>query len=375
MSSWHTQNTYFFLFNVGRGFCSLIRLPIGTGILYDIGKSSEFNPLEFIEENILPKLTHQNFKLDQIIFSHPHVDHIASIDYLKKRWENTFYPRLLTCPHDKEPLEGYEDERINWDRVNNPTTDFATNVIEIYKSLYEERDLPLQTIRYEGSRYIPNLEYGIFYVRPPICEELFPKDDQKYTNSTSLVLWYRHGNNTLLLPGDITPEALETILNEEEGIEKRFSLLQKSKMDEHPDWHKRTSDQPSLKSLLEEHGLSILVAPHHGLESGFSEDLYETIKGGKPDLVLISEKRHTGQNDGQVASKYQSSEGANGLIVNIEKVNDSGETYIEEEERYSLSTRNNHHILVVFKSSGKPEVYARKDPEGLIEIIESNYES
>ena len=253
MSSWHTQNTYFFLFNVGRGFCSLIRLPIGTGILYDIGKSSEFNPLEFIEENILPKLTHQKFKLDQVIFSHPHVDHIASIDYLKKRWEDTFYPRLLTCPHDKEPLEGYEDERINWDRVNNPTTDFATNVIEIYKSLYEERDLPLQTIRYEGSRYIPNLEYGIFYVRPPICEELFPKDDQKYTNSTSLVLWYRHGNNTLLLPGDITPEALETILNEEEGIEKRLSLLQKSIMDEHPDWHKRTSDQPSLKSLLEEH--------------------------------------------------------------------------------------------------------------------------
>lgn len=369
MTEWHTQNTYFFLFNVGRGLCAFIRLPIGTGILYDIGKSSDFNPLEFIEENILPRLTTQVFNLDQIVLSHPHIDHIAGIDYLNDRWKEPFNPKLITCPHDKEAIDGYEDERINWNRVNNP--EGLTDKIEIYKSLYRERNLPLQTVKYEGHRYIPNLEYGIFYVRPPVCEELFPNDDQKYTNSTSLVLWYRHGNNTLLIPGDITPEALKLLLNEEEGIEKRFSLLQKSEMEKHPDWHIKTSDQPSLKSLLGKYGLSILVAPHHGLESGFSNELYEAIRGNKPDLVLIPEKRHTGQNDGHLASKYQSSKGANGLTVNIEKIDDS----TEEKEKYSLSTMNNHHILVVFKSSGKPKVYARKNAEELIKIINSEYEN
>lgn len=363
---WNSSNTYIFLFNVNRGLSIFIRLPNNKAIIYDVGKS-EFQPLSFIKNHIFYKLKTPK-PIKQIILSHPHLDHIAELKYLKKKW-SLFSPSLLTCPHDKS-----NDEKVNWKRINNPDGEETKKILKIYRRLYEKRCLPLQC-PYPDEQDQYDVEFGLFYIKPPICEKLFPpQKNQEYTNSLSLVFWYRHGKNTILIPGDITPKAMEYLLKEENGVEKRFSILNSKEMRKFENWHKKNLNQPSLKELLK-NGLTILVAPHHGLESGFSKELYEAIKGGKPDLVLISEKRHTGQNDGQVAPNYQLSEGANGLIVNIEKVDNSGKIYTEEEERYSLSTRNNHHILVVFKNSGKPEVYARKDPKKLIKIIESSYES
>ena len=370
MAKWNSQNTYFFLFNVGRGFCSFLRLPLNIGILYDCGKSSQFNPLEFIKNNIISHLSKfRKRNLAQFLMSHPHLDHISGLKYINENLDNTFTPFLLTCPHDKEPIDGYEDERLNWSKVNNPEGDFSKEIITIYKNLYRDRNLPLQTIQYSEDRYIPNLEYGLYYVRPPKCAEIFPNnnpnDNQNYTNSTSLLIWYRHGKNTLLLPGDITPEAMSIILDEKEGLEKRFSKLQKSEAKKNPEWHRKTLDQPSLKELLNKYGLSILVAPHHGLRSSYSKELYSAIKDNKPLLVLISEKRHSGQDDGEVCSIYQSENGAKGLKVKIEE---------KTTKRHSITTRNGHHILVVFKSSGSPKVYAYKEPLRLIEIINKKYE-
>ena len=70
--------------------------------------------------------------------------------------------------------------------------------------------------------------------------------------------------------------------DEKEGIEKRFTRFDRKENETHPEWHIELSDQPSLHQLLSEHGLSILIAPHHGLESGYSEDLLKSIKGKKP---------------------------------------------------------------------------------------------
>ena len=50
----------------------------------------------------------------------------------------------------------------------------SENNIEIYKSLYEGRELPLQTICYKSQKSISNLEYGLYYVRPPVVEEIYP---------------------------------------------------------------------------------------------------------------------------------------------------------------------------------------------------------
>jgi len=161
-----------------------------------------------------------------------------------------------------------------------------------------------------------------------------------------------------LIPGDMNPDTFTHLLEEDEGLEKRYTIFDRSQSVLHPDWHKVTSDQPSLKFLLGSYGLSILVAPHHGLESGFSKDLYRSIKSEKPGLVVISEKRHLSDKDGKVDPFYQSENGAKGQYVYIEG---------KREACYSVSTRNNHHILILFQGTGgNPEVFLEKDPEKLL---------
>ena len=113
-----------------------------------------------------------------------------------------------------------------------------------------------------------------------------------------------------------------------------------------------------MKSLLKNYGLSILVAPHHGLESGFSEDLYLSIKNNKPDLVVVSEKRHKSDIDGEIDDRYQSANGASGLDVTI------GDS---RERKFSVSTRNGHHILISFEGTGGcPKVFLDTDPDKLL---------
>lgn len=175
------------------------------------------------------------------------------------------------------------------------------------------------------------------------------------------MFYLRYGINSILFPGDMTPEGMERILDDGEGVEKRYTLFKPSFVRDHPDWHKETLDQPSLSTLLEEYGLSVLVAPHHALESCFSERLYETIKGGKPQVVIISEKRHTRPQDGTIHATYQSEDGASGLNVWIDGI---------RQKRFSVSTANGHHILITFNGTGIPKVYAEKDPDDLLSYVD-----
>jgi hypothetical protein len=202
------------------------------------------------------------------------------------------------------------------------------------------------------------LEYGLYYVRPPVVDKIFPNNDQKYSNGISLIIFFKHGFHTLLIPGDINPDTLKRLLGEGDGVEKRYTVFDRRQSTLHPTWHEQSTNQPSLKFLLRSYGLSILIAPHHGLESGYSEDLYKAMKDGKPGLVIISEKKHLSDKDGKVDPFYQSSGGAKGQKVSIEG---------KEENRYSISTREGKHILILFQGTGgQPEVFLEKDPKNLL---------
>lgn len=356
---WETSyNTYIFLFNVGRGISIFIRTPLNHGIIYDFGSSDEFSPSDFIKNNILPNLTSYNsYKIAQTIISHPHFDHISDIKCLTipNIMKSPFYAILHTCPHDKSG-----DEKINWERITNP--DEAADEIELYKSIYANRELPLQTIDFKNyNQYFPNCLYGIYYIKPPIVSDLFPYDDQEYSNGISIVLYYYHHPHSILIPGDINPVCIKYILDDKKGVEKRLTLFAKKLYLKHPTWHYETSDQPSLAQLLKKKKLTILIAPHHGLESGYSEDLYKLLNGRRPDIVAISEKRHVNCNDGSISNNYQNNNGANGLQVNI-----NGKV----ETRYSISTVNNQHMLFIFDSSkSSPKIYLNQSPEELLQYL------
>ncbi len=325
-----------------------------------MGAGNEFDPADFIKETFIPLLDpYRKRRIAQAVLSHPHSDHIDQCGVLK---EGTLYPELLTCPNDKGYPDGTESrEKLNWKRIKNPKG--SGDLIDSYKMLFKARELPLRTILFESNRTVPNLEYGVFYVRPPVCEKIHESDDNRYGNSTSLVFYLRHGDHSILLPADMTPEGMEHILEERRGTEKRYTIFDREISEARPNWHRETSDQPSLKSLPEARGLSVLVAPHHGLESGFSSAMYDAMKGGRPGLVVISERRHKKDTDGSIHPTYQSERGASGLTVEVEGK--------EEKNRRTLSTINGNHILVVFSGTGTPKVYAYKDTNKLLSKISS----
>jgi hypothetical protein len=88
--------------------------------------------------------------------------------------------------------------------------------------------------------------------------------------------------------------------------------------------------------------------------------LYDRIKGGKPQLVAISEKRHLSSHDGKIHSAYHGEAGSCGLNVSVDGM---------WEKRNSISTANGHHILIVLNGTGVPKVFADKDPKELLRII------
>lgn len=336
--TWGTDlKSYVWIFPVGRGNAAFVRSALNQGFILDMGGGDLIDVAAMIEA-VTPKLEKYKKKpVAQVVLSHPHADHISQCGKLVDN--DKLDTNLLTCPHDKEETP---EERLNWDRLDD------NEITRTYRGLYERRSLPLQTILFESSRSVPNLEYGVYYVRPPVCEELHESDDNKYGNATSIVFYYRHGVHTVLFPGDITPEAMRHILNEDEGAEKRYTLFSTSAVEEHPTWHEETGDQPSLWSLLNDRGLTALVAPHHGLESCFSEDLYAAMKGGKPALAVLSERRKAHEGDGQTDARYQCEDGASGLMVNA-----AGDYKL----RRSVSTKDGKHILIVFSGTGAPKVY------------------
>jgi hypothetical protein len=350
----NSLDTHIWIFSVGRGTAAFVRTGLNHGFIIDMANSDEFSPAEFIKETFVNKLTkYKEFRIAQAVLSHPHRDHIQQCEYLRDG--KSLHPKLLTCPNDRQP-----GEEVAWNRISDNREGFA-DLLQTYRDLFKKREPPLQTIQYETNRSLPSaLEYGLYYLRPSICAALHPKDDNQYGNALSIMLYLRHGVNTILFPGDITPEGMKRVLDNGHGVEKRFTRFEPSFSRSYPDSHQKTSNQIGLRKLLEDYGLSVLVAPHHGLESCFSSELYDSMKNKKPQLVAISEKRHTSPQDGKIHATYQGEDGASGLYVSIDG---------EREKRDSVSTANGHHILIVFNGTGVPRVYAEKNPEDLLKIL------
>lgn len=351
----NSAETHIWIFNVGRGNAAFVRTGLNHGFIIDMAYSDEFSPAAFIKDTFSKKLSkYKDFRISQAVLSHPHRDHIQECEHLSNG--KPLHPQLLTCPNDRQP-----GEEIDWDRITDDR-EGSTELLQTYRDLFKKRKPPLQTILYESNtRLASTLEYGLYYLRPPVCNELHPDDDNEYGNATSIMFYLRHGVNTILFPGDMTPEGMGRILDDGEGTEKRFTIFEPNFTERHPDWHQETSDQPGLSNLLDEYGLSILVAPHHGLESCFSQKLYGSMANGQPQLVIISEKRHTRPQDGEILNDYRGYQGSSGLRVWKDGA---------RELTYSLSTMNGHHILIVFNGTGTPKVYAEKDPATLLDIVD-----
>jgi len=356
MSWMHTKNLYAWIFNTGRGMAVCLRFPDNRGILYDLGKSEDFSPTAFIRKNIAPSLrSYCGKKIAQCIMSHPHSDHIGEVDEVTAhpRIARPLVPYFVSCPNEKGTGEALDFSRI--ERKDN------ADIIARYRKSYSGRTPPLQTIvPGQSEKPIQDFEYGLYYMRPPAVGNIHEKNDQHYGNGVSIAMYVRYGKLSLLLPGDVTPEVLPDILDDTKNVEKRFSPFYNNGYGNTANWHTARLNQPGLGQLLGKHGLSALVAPHHGLESCYCEELFDAIRGGKPIINVISDKRKTSDTDGKVHPRYHREDGAFGLNVDVEGA---------PEFRYGVSTKNGQHILVVLRAgASQPAVYLRSDPADLLKI-------
>ena len=78
---------HFITWNVQHGSAALLQTPNGQQIAIDLGADAEFSPLRYIKYQM------RIDRLDQVIITHPHIDHIEDIlnfDLLS--------PRILSRP-------------------------------------------------------------------------------------------------------------------------------------------------------------------------------------------------------------------------------------------------------------------------------------
>lgn len=328
----NNSNLEAYMFNVGRGLSMLIKTPHNYAMLYDLGSSDDLSPIADIyqKQGFLSQMVEVDSgrKIAQCIISHPHLDHISDLtdenaDFVNKQ------SSLVSCQNDKDARQ-VEGHKIDFSRIKNPSGD---KKVDNYRSLYKDRNLPLMTFNPEVDGV--DFQVGYYYLTHKQADNLFPENDQEYANSLSIVLYMAYCGLTILIPGDITPDAFELILNGK--CEKRFTDYKRKMTEEKRRlWAQGTSDQPNLGTLLKNKGLTVLVAPHHGLESGYPQCLFDLLEDEKPEIILISEKPQS-ENSGSVDKRYQDGTCSKGVVFD-------GKT------RYSLTTRNDGHIKVCFKS-------------------------
>lgn len=213
-----------------------------------------------------------------MIITHPHLDHfrdIQNIDYAR--------PQILSRCKDysrSELLEGVRD--CDKDKI----TQYC-NFAESYNDPVPPYMDPTTEAPFDG------LTIEVFSTSA--C-------DKSNKNNFSSIVVLKLGNAKVVVCGDNEKESFEILM-------------------------KRTDFKEAVKDAW------VLVAPHHGRESGYYEEFVDLVK---PDITIISDKSGT---DTSASQKYTNK--SKGYKVNNKLTG-------EKEDRYCLTTRKDGNIEVIF---------------------------
>ncbi len=257
--------------DIGLGTSTFIKTDNDLNIIFDCGQNSETGKNAFDELN--------GETLNYLILTHPHKDHIEAIiseNYTKpeQMTKNNSIPKNLI---DKQ--------------INNANNDYDKKIFRKYKELNEE--------------YIHNVNPSISYINPDnngnvkmiffipshiVSDEL---------NDYSIATYLSYEGYKILLMGDNTLNNIDELLDDEKFKAK-------------------------IKNV------DILLAPHHGRESCYSQELMNHVN---PKITIISDKPE--DNNESASSKY--SHYSRGMLI-IK----NGKT----EFRSCITTRNDGNITV-----------------------------
>lgn len=221
------------VWDVQHGSAAYVRTPGGMHIAIDLGVGSYgendavFSPLLYLKNELSVQ------SLDGVILTHPHTDHLDDIRNLAR-----LAPRALRRSRHLTEAEV---------RNGNPKGD--QEVVERYLAISSQytttmldQDSPFTAANNGGVDFAP------FF--PTRCS-------RSNLNNHSLVHLVSYQGVKVLVPGD----------------------------NEAPSWDELLRDREFVEAIR---GTDVLLAPHHGRDSGFCKELFAYIK---PRLTIISDGR------------------------------------------------------------------------------------
>ncbi len=272
------------ILNVGGAFSAYAELN-DKKIVIDLGSGNGFSPvkdflLPLINKGKFTKSLHdiEKYHLDQLFLSHLDNDHVS--DYIEFR--KYFQPGFMTCPN-KNPKQN-DEFKINHKLVGD-LEDSKQLVLDDMDT--RSPSSPEHPHMSENNPLISIVnEIDLYYIKPSDCEsDTVLKTN--YANNISLVLFIKLGSKTIFIPGDLPKEGMQYLIDKNPGLKKELADL----------------------------GVDYYVAPHHGLQTSFSEYFFQTINGNKTRLNIISEKTRTEDSDenrSDVDSRYYGEEYSSG---------------------------------------------------------------
>lgn len=226
------------VWEVGAGLCIHIKTPNGQNHIIDAGNSTEFSPAEHIHKHYWS----ENDQLDFLIISHQDADHVRDLGNIKN---------LLGAPKTYLRNKSVPEEQ---------KYGLLQRIYQQILKLFDQ-DYTVTT-PFETSPRNPLINGGV-----SIKSAMLNWSEAGTINNSSIVVAYAYAGALVIFPGDI----------EDSG------------------WQKLLQQNPNLFSeLIGASSTTILLAPHHGRESGFSQNMIDYFK---PDLIVISDGYGAGETD------------------------------------------------------------------------------
>ena len=275
------------VFDVGNASCNYICSPNKYAMMIDCGSCSEKdNPVDVIKEYIKKGYVDPvcyispgdtPYPMALLHITHPDDDHVRNADRVHKELTPYLLKRTFT--------ENFDD---------------ANTIDDNYRKKFD--------MVYRGPNQ--DVDFG-FDVNITFCIPIdVVKNDNtlknKVRNNNSIVRFISYNGIRFLFTGD-----LET-----------------------PGWDWLIKNDPNFVKTVKD-GVEVLIAPHHGHESGFPKALFDLI--GKVEVIILSKDSEASKEESDVYSNYSSY--ANGVVYVNRK---DSEIY----EAKVMTTRSNGNIHI-----------------------------
>jgi len=265
--------------DVQHGHATYIKSPNGRYIVIDLGtgqysnNNKTFSPLKHLKYN------YGIHQLDCVIITHPHLDHIDDIMQF-----DSLYPKTLWRPISISNYEVMKDVKPN----DNNRDKFIK-----YCEINDRYNEPISA----NDNFNDSNIWGGLQIT---CFQAVNCSHDNFNNFSQITI-FEYAGIKIIIPGDNESESFEELLS------NYYFLAKISNAD-------------------------ILLAPHHGRESGYNTDFVNRVK---PKLTIVSDGKKV---DTSANTRY--SQISSGWEV-YKRSGGSG-------KRYCLSTNNDGHIVVKF---------------------------